>query len=114
MNGIIGEFRLGEDIAVALDAVTGDTATVTAISAWMKPALLGTDRFELDEAAAATELVVIAQSPASAGWMLTLPHTQSALLAAGTYGIDAHLTIGSGVEITEQSAFIALSKAAGA
>lgn len=38
MNGIIGEFRLGEDLAVALDATTGDTALVTALTARMKPA----------------------------------------------------------------------------
>ena len=114
MNGIIGEFRLGEDIAVALDAVAGDTATVTGITAWMKPALTSADRFELDETAPGIELSVAAQVPASAGWMLNLPHAQSALLAAGIYGIDARIEIGSGIEITEQTAFIALSRPAGA
>ena len=39
MNGIIGEFRIGEDISVALDAAAGDPATVTTITAKMMPAI---------------------------------------------------------------------------
>jgi hypothetical protein len=105
MNGIIGEYRIGEDIAVALDATAGDPATVTAISAKMKPALLSTSRLVLDETAAAISLTVAPQSPASAGWT-------SAALSPGVYGIDARLAIGSGVEMTDQSAFISLTKAA--
>jgi hypothetical protein len=34
-NGIIGEFRIGEDIAIALDAVDGDAATITTIEVAM-------------------------------------------------------------------------------
>jgi hypothetical protein len=112
MNGIIGEFRVGEDITIALDAVSGDTAPVSQITAWMKPALLSADRFEFDETATAISLTVSAQSPASAGWILHLPHSATELLAPGIYGIDARIAIGSAIEMTEQSAFIALSKAA--
>lgn len=112
MNGIIGDFRIGEDIAIALDATSGNTATVTAITAQMKPATLSATRLTLDDAAAATTLAVAAQSPASAGWTISLPAAQSAALTPGIYGIDARLTIGSGVEITDQSAFISLTRAA--
>lgn len=112
MNGIIGEFRIGEDIAIALDATAGSTAGVSAISASMKPATIGTNRFVLDDSAAAQSLTIAPQSPASAGWTVTLPAAQSALLAPGIYGIDARIVIGSGVEITDQSAFISLTRAA--
>ena len=112
MNGIIGEFRIGEDLAVALDVTAGDPATVTAISAKMKPTLVSTSRLVLDEAAAAITLSVAPQSPASAGWTIALGAAQSAALAPGVYGIDARLTIGASVEMTDQSAFISLTKAA--
>lgn len=112
MNGIIGEFRIGEDLAIALDATAGDPATVTAISAKMKPALVSTSRLALDDAATAIVLAVAPQVPASAGWTITLPAAQTAALAAGVYGIDARLTIGSGIEMTDQSAFVSFSKAA--
>lgn len=111
MNRIIGEFRIGEDIAIALDATEGDTAEVTAISAMMKPAQATANRLVLDNAASAITMSVAAQSPASAGWTLTLDSAQSSLLSPGVYGIDARIEIGSVVEMTDQSAFISLSKA---
>ena len=43
-NGILGEFRVGEDIAIALDATEGDAAQVTAIDVRMKPALVADNR----------------------------------------------------------------------
>ncbi len=111
MNRIIGEFRIGEDIAVALDATEGDTAEVTAISAMMKPALATANRLVLDDAAIPIALSVAAQSPASAGWILNLDSAQSGLLAPGVFGIDARIEIGSVIEMTDQSAFISVSKA---
>lgn len=112
MNGIIGEFRIGEDIAIALDAVSGSTAAVTAISAWMKPAIVASNRLAIDEASSPITLLVAPQSPASAGWTISLPAALSGLLSPGAYAIDARIQSGSGVEITDQSAFIALSRAA--
>lgn len=111
-NGIIGEFRIGEDVAVALDAVDGNTATVTAITAAMKPALVGDNRLMLDDKAAPTTLSATPQVVASDGWTIALPGTQSALLAPGLYGIDARLSVAGGVVITEQTAFISLTRAA--
>ena len=112
MNGIIGTFRIGEELTLALDASAGDTAAVSAISALMKPALVTANRLVLDDAASPVALVVTPQSPASAGWTISLGHSQSALLEPGIYGIDAKLTLASSVEITEQSAFVSLSRAA--
>ena len=110
MNGIIGSFRIGEDVSVALDALTGDPATVTAITAKMKPAKVAANRIVLDDAATGISMAVIAQG--SAGWLVSLAHTDTAGLAAGVYGIDARLTFAGGVEMTEQTGYIALTQAA--
>jgi hypothetical protein len=110
MNGIIGEFRLGEDVAVALDAANGDTALVTAVAARMKPARVTGNRLVLDDDDAGTALAVVPRG--ADGWTLSLSAAATAALAPGLYGIDARLAFGGAVEITEQTAFIALSKAA--
>lgn len=112
MNSIIGTFRIGEDIAIALDAVQGDPATVTAISAKMKPARVSANRVDLDPQGTAIDLLVTAQTPSSAGWTLSLVHSQSALLEPGIYGIDARIEMAGAIEITDQSAFVSLTRAA--
>ena len=108
MNDVIGEFRIGEDLAVALDAAAGDTATVTSVTASMKPAKAAANRLVLDDAAAAIPLTVA--SRAEAGWTLALSAAASAALEPGIYGIDARLAFPGGVEITERTAFVALSR----
>ena len=110
--GILGEFRIGEDIAIALDAVTGSAATVTAITVAMKRALVGDNRLVLDDAAVAVSLTALPQAVPAAGWTITLPGAQSATLEPGLYGIDARLMIAGGIVLTEQSAFISLTRAA--
>ncbi len=110
MNGIIGEFRIGEDISVALDATAGDPATVTGISAKMKPAKVSGNRFVLDDTAAPTDMTVTSQGPA--GWLVSLGNAATAVLPAGIYGIDARLDFAGSIEMTEQSGFIALTRAA--
>ena len=111
-NGILGEFRVGEDIAIALDATAGDAAQVTAIDVRMKPALVADNRLTLDDAEQAIVLSTAPQVVAGAGWTISLPGAQTALLAPGLYGIDARLQVASGVVITEQTAFISLTRAA--
>ena len=111
-NGILGEFRIGEDIAIALDAIAGDTAAVTAIGVAMKPALVGDNRLMLDDEAAAIPLTAAPQAVAGAGWTIALPGAQSAALEPGLYGIDARLIVAGGVVITEQTAFVSLTRAA--
>lgn len=110
MNRIIGEFRLGEDLAVALDATSGDTALVTALTARMKPARITGNRLVLDDEAPAIALDVAARG--AAGWTLSLAGAATAALAPGLYGLDARLAFAGATEITEQTAFISLSKAA--
>lgn len=110
MNRIIGEFRLGEDLAVALDAATGDTAPVTALTARMKPARVASNRLVLDDDAPGTALDVAPRG--SEGWTLSLTGAATAALAPGLYGIDARLAFAGATEITEQTAFVSLSKAA--
>ena len=110
MNGIIGEFRIGEDISVALDAAAGDPATVTTITAKMKPAKAAANRIVLDDTAAGLDMTVTSQG--TAGWLISLGYTASAALTPGLYGIDARLSVAGGVEMTDQTAFIALTRAA--
>ena len=110
MNGIIGSFRIGEDVSVALDALTGDPASVTAISARMKPAKVTANRIVLDDSASAMNMQVTARG--TEGWIVTLSHTDTASLTSGIYGIDAKLTIAGAIEMTEQTGFIALTQAA--
>lgn len=110
MHGTIGTFRIGEDIAVALDAIEGDTTLVTAIIARMKPAKVVANRLVLDDAAAGLAMAATSQGPS--GWIVSLPAAETAALAAGVYGIDARLSLSGAVEMTEQSGFISLSQAA--
>ena len=110
--GILGEFRVGEDIVIALDAIAGNSAAVAAISVAMKPARVGDNRLMLDDAATASGLTATPQAVPGAGWTIALAGAQTALLEPGLYGIDARLTIAGGVVITEQSAFIGLTRAA--
>lgn len=110
MNDVIGAFRVGEDLTIALDATAGDTAEVTDLAASMKPAKVLANRLVLDTAAAGIPLIVAARG--GAGWTLSLPATATASLEPGLYGIDARLTFAGGVEITENTAFVTLSLAA--
>ena len=109
MIGLIGEFRVGEDIALDLEVASGDAGLVTALTAAMKPARITANRPVLDEAATPIALTVAAEPT---GWTVSLPSTASAALSSGIYGIDARLEVAGGVEITEQTAFIALSEGA--
>ena len=111
-KGILGEFRIGEDIVIALDAIAGDPAAVTAISVAMKPALVGDNRLMLDDEATAIPLSAAPQAAPGAGWTIALAGAQTALLEPGLYGIDARLTVAGGVVITEQTAFVSLTRAA--
>ena len=111
-NGILGEFRVGEDIAIALDAIAGDAAQVSAISVAMKPALVGDNRLMLDDAAAPIALSAAPQAVPGTGWTISLSGAQTALLEPGLYGIDARLTVAGGIVITEQTAFVSLTRAA--
>jgi hypothetical protein len=109
MTSLLGEFRIGEDIGLALCVTSGDMGDVSAISAAMKPARIAANRPVLDSAAPAIALGVATED---SGWTLSLPSATTATLAPGIYGIDARLEIAGGVEITDRTAFIALSAGA--
>lgn len=99
-------FQRGETISLALDAVTGDPLSVTAISAAMKAVAPGRTSVNAGTLVAA----VFAISPRAAqgdippGWSLTVDAAVSAALATGNYLADARLEVGGGVVITESVA----------
>jgi len=110
--GLIGEFRVGEDIVLALDATDGDAAAVSAITAALKPAWMPDNRLQLRDDAPAVAMTVSPQAETAAGWTISLPAAQSAVLAPGLYGIDARLVVSGGVVITARTAFVSLTQAA--
>lgn len=112
---MLGTFRIGEDVAIALDAMSGDIAQIATITASLRKSLLPHE-FVVDTAFAAIPLTV-ASRPASgefpAGWNIVLTAAQSSLLDPGLYGIDAKLTGISGtIDITDTTAVIELTRAA--
>lgn len=96
-------FQRGETISLALDAVTGDPATVSAISAQLKAIPPGRTSAPPGEPIAASFTI----SPRSAsgddpaGWTLVLTAATSAGLLPGSYLADARLTVAGGVIVTE-------------
>ena len=95
-------FQRGETVLLALDCVSGDPASVSAVSAAMKPVAAG--RSGPDGAAAAVAFDVTTRAAAgdvAAGWTLTIAASASASLAPGSYMADARFVVGSGVVISE-------------
>ncbi|MFN3747366.1 MAG: hypothetical protein ACK4SJ_01630 [Sphingorhabdus sp.] len=96
-------FQRGETISLALDAVTGDPLTVTAISAAMKIVPPGRTGVPDGAPVAATFSI----SPRAAvggippGWTLTIDAATSATLVACNYLADARLEVAGGVIVTE-------------
>jgi hypothetical protein len=99
-------YQRGETISLALDAVSGDPLTVSAIAAKMKAVPPGRTTVP-DGAPVAASFVVTPRAASGdipAGWTLTIPATVSAGLAVGSYLADARLDIGSGTIVTESVA----------
>jgi hypothetical protein len=96
-------FQRGETIGIALDAIEGDVATVSAISAVMKLVPPGRNTVPADTPVAATFSVTprAAAGGIAAGWNLIVSDSASAGLAPGTYHADARLTVGGGVIVTD-------------
>jgi hypothetical protein len=96
-------YQRGETISLALDAVTGDPAQVTAISAAMKAVPPG--RSEAPATASVAASFAVTPSPAvgdqPAGWTLTIPALVSASLSPGAYVADARLEVAGGVIVTD-------------
>ena len=102
------EFALGEDIAIALDAVQGDPTLVSAISAQLKAIPGWRAVLPVGASIAATFQITprIAEGTGGSaippGWTLLIPAALSATLNAGNYVADALLTMAGGTAITEQ------------
>ena len=97
------EFSRGETIALAIDAVAGDPATVTAATAVLKPLRPGQNTLDAGAATAAqfTMTVRSAAGDIPAGWNLIINAATSSTLPAGRYFADARLVIGGAVIISE-------------
>ncbi len=99
-------FQRGETINLALDAVTGDPLSVTAISAAMKVVPPG--RTGVPDGAPVAANFAISPRPAAgdipAGWTLTVDAASSAGLSAGSYLADARLEVAGGVIVTDSVA----------
>jgi hypothetical protein len=112
---LLGTFRIGEDITIALDAVSGDPATVSTITATMlRVKTMNGPEFDADAyPVTVTVAPRVAAGDIPAGWNLTVPASISAGLAVGIYGIDAKLTgSGGSIDITDTTAFVSLTAAA--
>jgi hypothetical protein len=99
-------FQRGETITLALDAVSGDPAGVTAISAQLKAVPPGRTSVPVGAAIAASFSVTshAAMGEIPAGWTLTISSAASAALPAGAYLADARLDVAGGVVISESVA----------
>lgn len=99
-------FQRGETILIALDAVTGDPLTVTAIDAAMKAVPPGRTGVP-DGAPVAAQFSAGPRAAAGdipAGWTLGIDAATSATLAPGNYLVDARLAVAGGVIVTEPAA----------
>lgn len=109
---IIGEFRVGEDLALALDVLEGQAQQAAAVTAAIKPALVDENRLALDDDAPSVTMAVAPQSDPAGGWTISLTAVQTAGLAPGLYGIDARIDVAGGVVLTQRTAFVSLTRAA--
>lgn len=96
-------FQRGETIQLALDAVAGDRAAVSAVTAHMKAVPPGRSGVDATTPVAAAFSISprAAQDAVPAGWTLTIDAATSAGLAAGSYIADARLQVAGGVVITD-------------
>ena len=114
-NSADTSFRVGEDILIALDAITGDPTTVSTIAAVLRPCTLaaGVPAFNPEiPGVAMTVTNRAAAPPIAAGWNLALLAASTTALPAGLYAVDAELLLGSGVVITDNSLIVQLTNSA--
>jgi integral membrane sensor domain MASE1 len=95
-------FQRGETLTLALDAVSGDPASVTAISAQLKAVPSGRTSVPAGAPVAATFAIVTrAAGEFPPGWTLIISAATCSTLIPGTYLADARLEVAGGVIITE-------------
>lgn len=112
---MIGTFRIGEDIRIALDAVAGDAEEVAAPEAFITRSSRQ-NVFHPDATFTPIALTVTARAAEGdipAGWDIVLPAAASAELKPGVYGIDARFGEGDDpIDITDETAVIWLTPSA--
>ncbi len=99
-------FQRGETISLALDALSGDPLSVTAVVAKLKAVPPGRTTASASVPVAATFSVSsrVAAGNDPAGWTLTISAPISASLPPGAYLADARLDVGGGVIVTDSVA----------
>ena len=99
-------YQRGETISLALDALSGDPAGVSAIIARLKAVPSGRTTVPANAPVAASFVIAprAAAGDEPAGWTLTIPDSVSAALAAGSYLADARLEVAGGVVVTDSVA----------
>jgi hypothetical protein len=110
---IVGIFQKGEDIRIALEAVSGDRTIVGAVTAVMRKVRMAGSTVIADRGEPIA-VHVITREPQGCdrgGWTLTVPADAARDLPAGFYGIDARLVVNGAPIITDQPAIIQLSEA---
>ena len=97
------EFARGETIGLALDAVEGDPALVSAVTAALK--LVGAGGTVVAAGTSVAALFAVTSRAAAGdepgGWTLTIDAPASAALKPGLYRADARLEVAGGVVITD-------------
>lgn len=96
-------FQRGETLSLALDAVSGEPASVTALTAHLKALPAGRTSVPADAPVAAAFTIIsrAAAGDIPAGWTLTIAAPASAALPAGAYLADARLEVAGGVIVTD-------------
>jgi hypothetical protein len=96
-------FQRGETISLALDAVSGDISSVSAITADLKAVSPGRTTVAASTPVAARFAVSsrAASGDSAGGWMLTIDAATSVALTPGAYLADARLAVAGGIVITE-------------
>ena len=96
-------YQRGETISLALDAVSGDPSSVTAITAHLKAVPAGRTMVPAGAPVVATFSATnrAATGDIPPGWIITISAATSATLDAGLYQADARLVIAAGVIITD-------------
>ena len=109
------EFRIGEDIVIALDALEGNVSAVTGVTARMCRVRKFNQDLTEQDFAGGIELVVKPRDESGdvpAGWDVALPASAQSGLKPGRYLVDAKMITSDNIDITGQSAQIELTRGA--
>lgn len=115
MTQIIARYRIGEDAALAFDAIDIDVSTVTILAVGMVQVLRNGGVYAIPEGRTPMPLTVTtraADDTNPGGWTFALAASDTALLTPGVYAVDAKFSLGGSTDITETSALIEFTRAA--